>query len=238
MTSFDLACREDRESLVRRFFAGTARSYDRVVLTTTLGLDAYWKRRLVGHVPPRARSILDLGCGTGIVTMRLHRRAPRARIVGVDLTPEYLELARVRFADVPADVTFVHANVETMALDRTFDAVVSSYVPKYADPHVLLDRLDDRVRPGGIVALHDFDYPREPLAYWCWQGHMALVRRLGLRLFPAWQEAFEGDLASLIQASPWVERYRKALAARGYERIRHERLSFRTASIVSARKPT
>ena len=140
-----------------------------MVLTATLGLDANWKRRLSGHVPPRARSILVLDCGTGIVTMRLHRRAPRASLVGVDLTLEYPKRAGVRFADVPADATFLHAYAEAMAVDRTFDVVVSSYVPEYAHPQVLLGRRHDRVLSSGIIALHDFDHPREPLAYWCWR---------------------------------------------------------------------
>ena len=38
--------------------------------------------------------ILDQACGTGILTLKIARRFPQARIIGVDLTDEYLRVAR------------------------------------------------------------------------------------------------------------------------------------------------
>ena len=57
----------NREGLVRSFFSETGKSYDKVVQTFTLGLDSYWKEEMLKLVPQSGR-ILDLGCGTGIVT--------------------------------------------------------------------------------------------------------------------------------------------------------------------------
>jgi len=229
--------RSRREALVEGFFAGTGRTYDQVVAVTTLGLDGYWKRRLLAHVPAGARSILDLACGTGIVTRRLHERAPQARIVGVDLTEDYLAVARQSFADVDADVTFLHANAEIVDLDGTFDVVVSSYIPKYVDADALIGRFDPHLEPGGIVALHDFDYPSGWIPRAVWRAHMQLVRVVGCRLVPSWKQCLDANLESLIRDAHWVSIYLDAFARFGYEDVRHEKLSFRTAGIVSARKP-
>src|SRR5204863_4081718 len=40
--------------------------------------------------------ILDAGCGTGEITLRLAERYPRARVLGVDILTEHLERGRSR----------------------------------------------------------------------------------------------------------------------------------------------
>jgi demethylmenaquinone methyltransferase/2-methoxy-6-polyprenyl-1,4-benzoquinol methylase len=233
----DMADRAAREDLVEGFFSGTGRSYDRVVRLTTFGLDARWKRRLLAHVPEDATSILDLACGTGILTGMLHEQRPAARIVGVDITEEYLAVARARFREVE-DIRFQLSNAETMRLDGRFDTVVSSYIPKYVDPEVLLDRLEGHLDPGAVVALHDFDHPHAAVPRAVWRAHMWGLRTIGRRLFPEWEVCFDRRLASLIRDSHWVSRYRQALERRGFQDVRHEKLTFRSASIVSARRPS
>ena len=237
MGKIDLETRKAREELVDGFFTGTGRSYDRVVKVTTFGLDARWKRRVLAHVPESAGAILDLACGTGIVTMKLHEEHPNARIVGVDVTDEYLAVARGKFADLDADVTFILSNAETMELTGTFDAVVSCYIPKYVDPDVLLSRLEGHLNPGAVIALHDFDYPRGFIPRAIWSAHMWTLSTLGRRVFPEWDVVFDKNLARLLKESGWVRRYRAAFAAHGYEDVRHENLTWRSAGIVSARWP-
>ena len=44
---------------------------------------------------PPIREAVDLGCATGLSTLELQRSFPEARIVGVDLSPHFLAVARV-----------------------------------------------------------------------------------------------------------------------------------------------
>jgi SAM-dependent methyltransferase len=62
-------------------------------------------------------SVLDAGCGTGRVAIELHRRG--VSVVGVDLDPDLLSLARAK----QPDVTWVEADLATFELDRHFDVV-------------------------------------------------------------------------------------------------------------------
>lgn len=229
--------RRQREALVGRFFEGTGASYDRIVALTTYGLDKSWKRRLLRHVPEDAQSILDLACGTGILTMMLHHRCPEARIVGVDITEEYMAVARQKFEGRAANVDFVLSNAETMELEGSFDTVVSCYIPKYVNPDVLLERLADHLQPGGVIALHDFDYPRGWIPRVLWHAHMGFLKHVGRRMFPKWEEVFDEDLADLIRESHWARRLMAALARHGYVDIERESLNSRMASIVTARRP-
>ncbi len=224
-----------RAELVERFFSGTGHSYDLVVRACTLGCDLYWKRRLLAKVPP-SRAILDLACGTGILTLALARRNPQARIVGVDVTEDYLQVARQKAKDLGVNVKFIHADAETVALEGAFDCITSSYIPKYVDANKLLDNITPALRPGGVIVLHDFLYPRHPLARKLWHGYNRVLNLVGRRLFPEWQVVFDNNLTDLIVRSNWLEEFAVAFREHGYVDIEIERLTFGSAAIISAKK--
>ena len=59
-----------------------------------------WSRRLaelfLDFVGPVDGDCLDLGCGTGNLTAAILRRAPAARVAGLDFSPDYVAHARGR----------------------------------------------------------------------------------------------------------------------------------------------
>jgi len=226
------------ERYVAHFFPDTGWSYDRVVAWTTLGCDARWKRRLLDLVPP-SRAILDLACGTGIVTFALLDRFPSARVVGVDVTEDYLAVARVKHTARGGEVVWLLGNaIETPVADRgPFDAIVSSYLPKYVDPERLLDNVLPPLRPGGVVVLHDFTRPSAPIPLLVWRAWYAILERVAPRRHPEWRNVFDGSLRRLVSESKWVANFLLALRRRGYEEVRVRRLTFGSAAIVVARKP-
>jgi demethylmenaquinone methyltransferase/2-methoxy-6-polyprenyl-1,4-benzoquinol methylase len=227
--------KDSRAELVERFFTGTGRSYDLVVRLGTLGLDVYWKRRIFAKVPP-SESILDLACGTGIVTFALARHHPHARIVGVDMTDDYLRVARKKASRLGVNVEFIHANAETVRLQGMFDCITSSYIPKYVDANKLLENITPVLRSGGVIVLHDFLYPKHPLARSIWHGYNRALNFFGRRLFPEWREVFDNNLTDLIVRSNWLEEFAAAFSRFGYIDIKIERLTLGSAAIISAKK--
>ncbi|WP_224387028.1 trans-aconitate 2-methyltransferase [Pseudonocardia sp. ICBG1293] len=113
-----------------------------------LALDAV--DRLVG-APAR---VLDLACGPGSFAARAADRFPDAEIVGVDMDPVMLELARRTTGD---RVRWVDADLSgpgwTGAVGGPFDAAVSAtalhWLPENALPG-LAARLASVLRPGGV----------------------------------------------------------------------------------------
>ena len=74
-------------------------------------------------------SVLDAGCGTGRVGIELAGRG--IEVVGVDVDPSMLATARRR---APA-LTWVEADLTTLALERTFDMVLlAGNVPLFTQP--------------------------------------------------------------------------------------------------------
>jgi demethylmenaquinone methyltransferase/2-methoxy-6-polyprenyl-1,4-benzoquinol methylase len=226
---------EARTKQVNRFFVSNGSSYDWVVLLMSLGADPYWKRRLLARVPP-SRDVLDLACGTGIVTCKLARRYPDARIVGVDLTEDFLQMARQKAARQHLNAEFVHANAETVPLQpEAFDCIVSSYLPKYVEAGRLLDNVFPALRPGGVIVLHDFTYPKWWLPRWAWHSYLPLANVFWPLFFPGWKTALR-ELPELITRTRWVEDFEAGLRQRGCVDVRIEYLTYGSTAIVSAKK--
>lgn len=220
------------ESLVRSFFPGTGGSYDRVVRLFTLGQDDRWKSEIVKLVPESPR-VLDLGCGTGILTERLAEKNPRAEIVGVDLTPDYLARYNERLRRKPwIRARSVLGNAETVHLGGEFDAVVSSYLAKYVDPDRFLDNITPHLKRGGAFIAHDFTLPANPVYRAGWYAYTRAMNRVGSVLLPGWDAVFDDGLTGLIHRTRWLDDLTDALRRHGYADIHSKRLSFETAGLV------
>lgn len=140
----------------------SARIYDHQVEILFNGA-AQTMRRLV--LPPllknfkrtEAISILDVGCGTGSLTIDLARTFPKAQITAVDLSYPYLKQAQKRLRHFPR-VNFLQANAEDLPFkDNSFDAVVSCYLfhelPRPARKRVIQEMERVRTARGmGIIA--------------------------------------------------------------------------------------
>lgn len=227
------------EPLVAKYFPGTGATYDGVVRWTTLGLDARWKRALLDRLPPSS-SILELACGTGILTGLLLERHPGARLVGVDITEDYLRVARARHEGKGRDVRFVlgDAVAAPIAGQAPYDLVVSCYLPKYVDPDRLLDHLSPHLAPGAVVALQDFDRPKGVLPRCAWRAWFAFLDLCVPVARPEWKNVFDHSLVGLISGSRWPRRFADAFVRHGYRDVRLVAHSWRCARTVLAHRPS
>jgi len=106
-------------------------------------------------IPPRARTIVDLGMGTGALAARCLNTARTARAVGIDVDPEILALARRRLG---TRATFTAGSFLRTPLPPC-DAVVASFslhhVRTRAAKGGLYSRIHSALRPGGIFLIVD-----------------------------------------------------------------------------------
>src|SRR5438477_7733146 len=97
-TDQDLAsdphAQSDKPERVRRMFAAIARSYDLNNRLHSFGRDQAWRRFAVRQARVKPTDIvLDVACGTGDLSQAF-ARAGAARVIGLDFTPEMLDIAR------------------------------------------------------------------------------------------------------------------------------------------------
>ena len=92
-------------------------------------------------VPAGARRIVDLGIGTGALAARCLARAKRARVTGIDVDPQILEVAARRLA---GRSDFLVGNFARMPIPRA-DAVVASFALHHVRTRAAKGRLYARV---------------------------------------------------------------------------------------------
>lgn len=101
----------------------------------------------------RPGRVLDVGCGTGLLTSRIRLELPRSTVVGCDFSPGMLERARRR----NRRVRWVQANALELPFDDfAFDAVVSTEAFHwFPDQSAALAEFFRVLAPGGhlLVAL-------------------------------------------------------------------------------------
>lgn len=94
-------------------------------------------------IPPGA-SVLDLGCGNGVLTRRLADMG--YRVIGLDDSSEMLEIA----ARTYPDLCFMHGDATDFSLPEPVDAVFSNAVFHWIDDQdALLERIALALRPNG-----------------------------------------------------------------------------------------
>ncbi|SFC92787.1 class I SAM-dependent methyltransferase [Streptomyces aidingensis] len=166
--------------------------------------------------------VVDLGCGPGSLAARLARRLPDAEIVGVDMDPLLLELARTRHGSAARYVEAVVGAsgwVRALGLDRPLDAAVSTTALHYLAPDVLrrtYRELAALLRPGGVLVNGDHLPPEGGPGIAGIADHIARRRAERQQAFAhedweSWWAAVAGDpeLAELL-----AERHRRR-SARG-----------------------
>lgn len=102
------------------------------------------------------RDVLEVGCGTGQLTVPLAERG--CRIAAVELGPGMAAVARRRLASFPGARVEVGAFESAAVPAGGFDAVVSATAFHWIDPAVRLHRAADALRPGGALALVTTDH--------------------------------------------------------------------------------
>jgi SAM-dependent methyltransferase len=98
------------------------------------------------------QTVLDVGCGTGVVAITAARLG--ARVHAVDLTPELLEGARENAKIAEVKIEFGEADVEALPFrDGEFDAVLSQFGHMFAPrPNVAIAEMLRVLKPGGTIA--------------------------------------------------------------------------------------
>jgi SAM-dependent methyltransferase len=112
--------------------------------------------RLAGNV--RGRDVLDAGCGTGYLSRQLQEAG--ASVVGVDISPRMIEIARGNAPGI--DFRVDSCSELASVADSTIDVIISNYVlMDTPDLHGAVGAFSRVLRVGGIAVLV-FSHPCFP----------------------------------------------------------------------------
>ena len=140
-------------------------------------------------------TVLEVGCGTGVVLRQLAARVgPRGRVVGVDPSRAFLAAAARILRDRPErpQITLKTGDGAHLPFaDGKFDATLAVTVLLHvADPLAVVKEMARVTRPGGVVGLQDQDFGTVALTH----PERALTERI------------LGGVVSHIYEEPWSGR--------------------------------
>jgi demethylmenaquinone methyltransferase/2-methoxy-6-polyprenyl-1,4-benzoquinol methylase len=124
------------------------------------------------------QTVIDAACGTGANFEALERRiGPQGRLVGIELSPEMLALARDRAERHRWDnVKLIQASVEAAQLNIQADAALFSFAHDVLQSSAAVDNVIAHLRPGApVVAVGGKSPPR------CLLPVHLTARRIGAR---------------------------------------------------------
>lgn len=119
--------------------------------------------------------VLDVGCGTGNLTLAARRSAgPSGAVFGIDASPEMIAVARKKALRLGSDTLFDIGLIEKIPHpEAAFDVVISRLMVHHLpdDLKSLAFREVLRVlKPGGLFFIADFNPPSNPIL-----AHVALA---------------------------------------------------------------
>jgi demethylmenaquinone methyltransferase/2-methoxy-6-polyprenyl-1,4-benzoquinol methylase len=189
---------------IRDMYQSGAKHYDfTTILFRLIGLrmKAYRLLAIKKLSLQRGNCVIELGCGTGLnFPFLMEQIGPEGRLIGVDLTPGMLDIARVRVERSGwKNVELVQSDVASYDFPDGVNGVLATglfgYIPEYDR---VIKAASQALVPGGHLAILDGKQP-ENLPSWLFK----IVLKLGGPF---------GYTPEYFNVRPWesVERYFKA----------------------------
>lgn len=222
-----IATTDGKRRYVRSLFATIADRYDFITVALSYGQDRRWKRRVIALASPRAgtrRRVLDLATGTGDLAFAAAERGAKI-VVGLDITPRMIELARAKRAHESVAIHFLVGDMLALPFPaESFDIVTTGYglrnVPNLA---LAIDEIRRVLAPGGRIVSLDFNRPANALVRAVYLFYLTVV---GSTL--GWILHRDPDTYRYIPASirqyPGADAVAAMFEARGFSRVRHYRV--------------
>ena len=140
------------------FFTARVDGYDEHMKSNIEGASKFYNFTAALLAMEKDKSILDLGCGTGLELEELFQMNPYAKVTGIDLTEAMLEMLKAKFPD--KDITTVCGSYFDVNFgEEVFDAAVSVESLHHftkEDKIPLYKKLNKALKPGGYFILTDY----------------------------------------------------------------------------------
>ena len=167
------------QKTIQNMFDRIAGRYDLFNRLTSMGLDGMWRQKTISFVKPGMR-VLDLGCGTGDLSLATARRLKgEGEVVGLDFSENMLAVARKRAENQglsgSGTLRFERRRAEEIPFEpKPYDMVVSGFVLRniYENIDAILCGVYESLRPEGSVHLLDFTEPPGKFLKAAWQWYM------------------------------------------------------------------
>jgi demethylmenaquinone methyltransferase/2-methoxy-6-polyprenyl-1,4-benzoquinol methylase len=151
-----------------KIFNEIASTYDFLNHTLSFGIDIYWRKKLLKHLPNKnSINALDLATGTGDVALTLVNDPRIKKITGIDLSKGMIDIGikKVKKKGLEKKIFLMLGDgVNIPAGDNAFDLTTISFgIRNFSDPQKSLHDIHRVLKNEGRLMIMEFAIPTNPL---------------------------------------------------------------------------
>jgi len=166
--TFSFSSREEKKTYVRRMFGEISGVYDFFNHFLSLGFDYSWRRNAIKTLQSELQNktsprILDIACGTGDLAFEALKQIPGAKIVGLDITTEMLDLFQKKIDKRGVNaIELTEGDVEALHFpDNSFDAITIGFATRnFTNLSIAFSEIHRVLKPGGVFINLELAKPR------------------------------------------------------------------------------
>lgn len=223
-------------------FDRLARRYDLFNRLSSMGLDGVWRQKALKPVSEGMR-VLDLGCGTGDLSIGAARKLKgRGQVTGLDFSAAMLKIARERLKELSPEeagvVQFRLGRAEELPFEEApYDLVISGFVLRNLRENIdaVLSGVQRSLKQGGRISFLDFTEPPNPLIRGFWRFYMnSCVALYGKILFGKDYPDFY--MTKSAEQFLKVDEFSRKLEEKGFSQVTTRRFMFGVIVLYEATK--
>ena len=228
-----------KKEQVAEMFDNIAGKYDFLNHFLSLGVDIFWRKRLVKRLKKQApKYILDVATGTGDLAIEASRLNP-SQVIGVDISNNMLDVGREKMKKKSLDklIDMQYGDSENLSFkDNTFDAVTAGFgVRNFENLDKGLSEMCRVMKVGGKLAILE---PAEPKIFpfkQLYGLYFKVILPLLGKLFSKDNSAYN-YLPESVAAFPSRNAFIQELEKAGFKEPNYKPLTFGIAALYTATK--
>jgi len=228
-----------KKEQVATMFDNIAGNYDFLNHFLSLGIDIFWRKRLVKKLQKqKPQNILDVATGTADLAIAMMKIKP-FNVVGIDISNGMLEVGRkkIKQQDLEKTIQLQQADSEDLPFeDATFDAVTVSFGARnFENLQKGLSEMARVLKPGGKIYILEFSqptlFPFKQLYDFYFKFVLPLIGKLLSK-----DNAAYSYLPESVKAFPHGKELNSIIENCGYTNAKNHPLTMGIASIYTAQK--
>ena len=232
---------QSKKEQVQLMFDNIAPTYDKLNHLFSFSIDRLWRSNVVRKVRRmKPERILDLATGTGDLAIKMAKRIPQAKIMGVDLSENMLAIAaeKVRRQGLDDHIALYQGDAENLEVaDGVLDVVTVAFgVRNFGNLEKGLSEIMRSLRSGGHIVVLEFSTPRNFLVRKCYQFYSNHIMKPVGGLVSKDRKAYDYLPDSIVEF-PDRERFLEIMGRTGFVECRRYSQSLGIAQIYIGRKP-
>lgn len=230
-----------KKEQVAEMFDRIADRYDFMNRFLSARTDIGWRKKAIRLLKKdKPQLILDIATGTGDMALMAYKMLNPAKIVGIDISAQMLEVGRKKIEKegLGDKIELQGGDSETINFaENTFDAVMAAFgVRNFENLEKGLTEMLRVLKPGGQLVILEFSTPKRKAVRGLYNLYMGIVAPQVARWFRQNKEAYK-YLNESSNAFPDRQLLIDILNKIGYSDTRFKSLSLGICCIYTGRKP-